>query len=99
MPVNLSIKNVPDDLAERLRQRAKRNRRSLQGELLAMLELLEGDADERRHPSLGELKEREGRPRRLGPLTIRELLDSAQRSGLNAPSEAARLVRADRDAR
>lgn len=38
MTVNLSIKNVPDDLAERLRERAKRNHRSLQGELMAMLE-------------------------------------------------------------
>jgi antitoxin FitA len=38
MPVNLSIKNVPDDVAERLRERAKRNHRSLQGELLSILE-------------------------------------------------------------
>lgn len=38
MPVNLSIKNVPDDVAECLRTRAKVNRRSLQGELLAMVE-------------------------------------------------------------
>jgi antitoxin FitA len=38
MPVNLSIKNVPDDTAERLRKRAARHHRSLQGELLAILE-------------------------------------------------------------
>jgi len=38
MPVNLSIKDVPDDLAARLRQRAAGNHRSLQGELLALLE-------------------------------------------------------------
>jgi plasmid stability protein len=38
MPVNLSIKNAPDDVAERLRRRAARNRRSLQGELLAIVE-------------------------------------------------------------
>lgn len=38
MPVNLSIKNVPDDLAQRLRERASRHHRSLQGELLAILE-------------------------------------------------------------
>ncbi len=38
MPVTLSVKNVPDRLAERLRQRAARNHRSLQGELLAILE-------------------------------------------------------------
>ena len=38
MPVNFSIKNVPDELAGRLRQRAARNHRSLQGELMAILE-------------------------------------------------------------
>ena len=38
MPVNLSIKNAPDSLVERLRLRAKRNHRSLQGELLAIIE-------------------------------------------------------------
>ena len=38
MPVNLSIKNVPDDLAERIRERARRSHRSLQGELLTILE-------------------------------------------------------------
>lgn len=38
MPVNLSIKNVPDEIAERLRRRAAREHRSLQGELMAILE-------------------------------------------------------------
>ena len=38
MPVNLSVKNVPDALAEQLRKRAKEHRRSLQGELLTILE-------------------------------------------------------------
>lgn len=38
MPVNLSIKNVPDHLADRLRQRAEHAHRSLQGELMAILE-------------------------------------------------------------
>lgn len=38
MPVNLSIKHVPDDLAQRLRERAVRNHRSLQGELMAIIE-------------------------------------------------------------
>jgi plasmid stability protein len=37
MPVNLSIKNVPDDVAQALRERAVRNHRSLQGELMAVL--------------------------------------------------------------
>ncbi len=36
--VNLSIKNVPQELAAQLRERAKCHHRSLQGELLAILE-------------------------------------------------------------
>jgi plasmid stability protein len=38
MPVTLSIKTVPDELADTLRDRAKRNHRSLQGELMSILE-------------------------------------------------------------
>ena len=38
MAVNISIKSVPDELARRLRERAARNHRSLQGELLAIIE-------------------------------------------------------------
>jgi plasmid stability protein len=38
MPLNLSIKNVPDELVERLRRRAAASHRSMQGELMAMLE-------------------------------------------------------------
>ena len=36
--VTLSVKNVPADLARRLKERAARNNRSLQGELLEILE-------------------------------------------------------------
>jgi plasmid stability protein len=38
MSVNLSIKNAPDDLVVLLKARAERNHRSMQGELLAILE-------------------------------------------------------------
>jgi antitoxin FitA len=38
MPVNLSIKNVPDGLVVRLKERAARNHRSLQGELVSIIE-------------------------------------------------------------
>jgi plasmid stability protein len=37
MPVNLSIKNVPDDVARGLRSRAAYNQRSLQEEVLEIL--------------------------------------------------------------
>jgi len=38
MSVTFTIKNVPDDLADRIRRRAKKAHRSLQGELLHILE-------------------------------------------------------------
>jgi antitoxin FitA len=38
VPVNLSIKNAPDDVVQQLRERAARNHRSLQGELMAIIE-------------------------------------------------------------
>lgn len=38
MSVSFSVKNIPEALAERLRVRAECNHRSLQGELLAILE-------------------------------------------------------------
>ncbi|HEY2660915.1 MAG TPA: hypothetical protein VGI79_14435 [Caulobacteraceae bacterium] len=38
MPVNLSIKNTPDHVVRRLRLRAERHHRSLQGERLAIIE-------------------------------------------------------------
>jgi plasmid stability protein len=60
MPVDLSVKKVPDDVAERLRTRAKRNHRSLQGELLAILEEAAGP---RRTLTISDVLER---GRRLG---------------------------------
>ena len=59
MPSTLSIKNVPEDVLERLRERARRNHRSLQGELLSMLDTYVGQAS----LSLAELAEE---VRRLG---------------------------------
>lgn len=36
--MNISIKNAPDDVVNRLKARAARHHRSLQGEVLAILE-------------------------------------------------------------
>ena len=36
--MNLSIKTVPESVVERLKLRAQRNHRSLQGELMAIIE-------------------------------------------------------------
>jgi len=38
MSANLSIKNVPDELVKQLRRRAAKHHRSLQGELMAIVE-------------------------------------------------------------
>lgn len=78
MPVNLSIKNAPDDIVQRLRERAARNHRSLQGELMAIIE-------EAVRPPL---------PRYLTPV---ELLEEVRKLGLTTPSEAAEIIRTDRD--
>jgi antitoxin FitA len=78
MPVNLSIKNAPDDVVERLRQRAERHHRSLQGELLAIIEAA---------------------AREDQPATAADILAEVRRLGLQTPSEAAALIRSDRDRR
>jgi plasmid stability protein len=54
VPVNLSVKNVPDDLVAKLRRRAKRNHRSLQGEMMTILE----EAIASRELSLDEAEKR-----------------------------------------
>ena len=76
--MNLSIKNAPDEVVERLRERARRHHRSLQGELLAII----------------EAAAREDRPSTPG-----EVLAEVRRLGLETPSEAASIIRADRDRR
>jgi plasmid stability protein len=41
-PVSFSIKNVPHDIAKALGERAKRNHRSIQGELMDILQAAVG---------------------------------------------------------
>ena len=76
--MNLSIKNAPDQVVERLRRRAKRHHRSLQGELLAIIEAA---------------------VREDQPTAVADVLAEVRRLGLRTPSEAAGLIRADRDGR
>src|SRR5258707_123043 len=59
MPVNLSIENAPDHVVDRLRQRAKLHRRSLQDELLAIIET--AVLDERQNTTTAGFAE-EGQP-------------------------------------
>jgi plasmid stability protein len=53
--MNLSIKNVPEELVRALKERAKRNHRSLQGEVL---EALERSVDTRTKLTVDEVAER-----------------------------------------
>ena len=76
VPVNVSVKNVPDDVMEKLRKRAKRHHRSVQGELMAILEEATG-------PARLSVEEAESRLRSLGFATgddsttwVRELRDA-----------------------
>lgn len=63
MSVTLSIKQVPDGVAAKLRQRAARNHRSLQRELLALVEC--AVAEPERRPAT-PLLARESEPRYAG---------------------------------
>jgi antitoxin FitA len=78
MPVTLSIKNAPDEIVRRLRERARRNHRSLQGELMSILESAVA-------------------PKAL--MSPADVLAEVRRRGIQTPSEAAELIRADRDSR
>lgn len=76
MSVNLSIKNAPDEVVARLRERAKRHHRSLQGELLAIIE----EAVRAERVTIAELRKRvEEMGLRTGPEAqsmIREMRDA-----------------------
>ena len=109
MAMNLSIKNVPDDLAERLRQRAKRNHRSLQGELLAIVSdaLLAEEASMppgRVSELQGAMQEDRTRDFVVEPimrriLTVKEAREQMRALGVRTKDEAVRLIREDRDNR
>jgi len=110
MPVDFSIKRVPDETAQRLRQRAERNRRSLQRELLTILEQAVTTADP--WPQIMEpppvaytarptTNKTRGNPRAAsGKLDIEQLWQRARALGAPAPGESSTsLIRKDRDAR
>lgn len=98
MPVNLSIKGVPDAIAERLRARAAANRRSLQRELMVIVEsAVARPAEVRatRDRSDAEPRAPGGRPIEAILADLHRLFPRARRRG---PS-AAEIVRRMRDGR
>jgi plasmid stability protein len=103
MPVNLSIKNAPDDVVELVRERAQKNHRSLRGELLAIIE----EAVRPPRPARMSIDDILAQGRRLGletpskppSLTARELLAEVRKLGLRTPSDSVDIIRAMRDER
>jgi len=94
---SLSIKNVPEAVIERLRERAERNHRSLQGELLALV--CEAAAESRGTP---ELPASRTPPVRRGTRTIREIHAEIRARGHGPYPDAplaVDIIRADRDSR
>ncbi len=81
MGINISIKNVPKEKLDQLKLRAKRNHRSLQGELLAIID-----------QAIGPLA---APPK--GSITIQDLAEHGRRLGLSTPSESVQMIREDRD--
>ena len=94
---NLSIKDVPEQLAEALRQRAARNHRSMQGELMAIIQGAV-EADAARSP--GAAAQQGGWHR--GTRTIEDLA-AERRERYPEPVRggplAVDIIRADRDSR
>jgi antitoxin FitA len=94
---SLSIKNVPEEVIERLRERATRNHRSLQGELLALVR----EAAFTTTDPTADARPRE-EPVRRGTKTLKQILDERLAQGIEARDDLPRavdIVRADRDAR
>jgi plasmid stability protein len=95
---NLSIKNVPEALLAKLRERAARHHRSIQGELMALLTA----AVEPGHMPAPTPNETASVPRRSGTRRIEEIASEHRarwkKPFKQAPS-AVDVIRADRDAR
>ena len=96
---NLSIKNVPDEVLDKLRERASRHHRSIQGELMALLSAaLEPPASGGEPSGTNEAP----RIRRSGTRRIEEIA-AEHRDRVKKPRKrgplAVDLIRAERDAR
>ena len=104
MPVTLTIKQVPDRVADKLRLRAAASHRSLQGELMAILEEALFQGARQPEPPPYALKPSARTPSKAVPvhgkrLTLGELWERARRLGPPSKSESAAIVRKLRDER
>jgi len=79
MATNFTLKNIPEDIYEKIKVRAERNHRSINGEIIAIL----GETVMARRKSAAEIlaKARELRSRTRGFLTD-DFLNKVKREGL-----------------
>ena len=109
MPVTLTIKQVPETVADGLRRRAAANHRSMQRELLLIAERaaigddLAGRIAEPTPQYASNTGATKGvkpsRPSRAGKLSLEQMWQRARKLGAPMPAESAAIVRRDRDAR
>lgn len=110
MPVTLTIKQVPDRIAQKLRTRAAANHRSLQGELMAILEeavlqTVAATSEPEAPPYVAKRKSAaktaaSGRvPAHGKRLTLSGLWERSRRLGPRSKSESTAIIRALRDER
>lgn len=107
MSVTLTIKQVPDRVAEKLRLRAAGSHRSLQGELMVILEeaVLQPPRQVRQPepPYRVQPPSKSSRSEKLAVhgrrMTLAELWERSHRLGPPSKSESAAIVRALRDER
>ncbi|MFH1045226.1 MAG: hypothetical protein V1796_09360 [Pseudomonadota bacterium] len=113
MSQTLTIRNVSDSLARKLKTRAERNHRSLQGEVMAILEhaSVANTAEQPVVPYRASVTESAAKTELPGAvpqpadgtvgkkLTIEEIWERGKRLGLSGPNESARIVRKLRDER
>lgn len=90
---NLSIKNVPDSLLEKLRERAARHHRSIQGELMALISAAVEPTGNESEPS----SMRRSGTRRIEQIAVEHR--TRWKKPFDKGPRAVDLIRADRDAR
>jgi hypothetical protein len=111
MPLTLTIKQVPEEIAEALRRRAEANHRSQQRELLLILEravthtptpglhLAEPAPASYGSRASASKASKGARGTASGKLTLDQLWQRARKLGATMPDESTDIIRRDRDAR
>jgi plasmid stability protein len=78
MPTNFTLKNIPEDLYKKVKERAQRNNRSINGELISII----GAAMASRHSSADEILARARALRaQTGGFLTDDFINQAKREG------------------